>query len=112
MWTRPETRVESPNWSRTPAGERTVLHRTVALYDTPLGGHWRFPDMPAELTASRLRAIVALRIPVAELEGKSKLSQDKSVDDRRGVIAALESLGESSGLAVAGLMREHPDLAS
>lgn len=93
------------------AGVRAVLDRTVALYDTPLGGTWRFPDMPAELTASRLRAIVALRIPVTELEGKFKLNQDKSVDDRRGVIAALEGLGDASGVAVAGLMREHPDLA-
>lgn len=94
------------------AAVRAVLDRTVACYDTPLGGDWRFPDMPAELTASRLRAIVALRIPVAQLEGKFKLNQDKSVDDRRGVITALERLGEPSGLALAGLMREHPDLAS
>ena len=94
------------------AAVRAVLDRTVALYDTPLGGDWRFPEMPAELTASRLRAIVALRIPVVELEGKFKLNQDKSVDDRLGVIAALERLGETSGVAVARLMREHPDLAS
>lgn len=99
-----------PELLEDPTVIRAVLDRTVAQYDTPLGGNWRFPDMPAELTASRLRAIVALRIPVTQLEGKLKLNQDKSVDDRRGVITALEATGDPDGVAVARLMRAHLEL--
>lgn len=89
-----------------------VLTRTVARYDTPLGGDWAFGDMPDALTASRLKAIVALRIPIARIEGKMKLNQDKSVADRRGVIAALERQGDAQSLAVADLIRAQPDLAA
>lgn len=89
-----------------------VLQRTVAIYDTPLGGEWAFGAMPQELTASRLTAIAAVRIPIARIEGKMKLNQDKSVADRLGVIAALEKQGDAQSLAVAALIRSQPDLAS
>jgi transcriptional regulator len=89
----------------------SVLTRTVAQYDTPLGGEWTFEGVPAAHTATRLRAIVALEIPIARLEGKMKLNQDKTVADRLGVIAALEQLAQPEGLAVARLIREQPDMA-
>jgi len=94
------------------AAIHAVLKRTVATYDTPLGGEWAFGAMPEELTASRLQAIAAVRIPIARIEGKMKLNQDKSVADRLGVIAALERLGDTQGLAVAALIRAQPDLAA
>ena len=87
-----------------------VLQRTVALYDTPLGGNWAFGGMPDTLVSSRLGAIVAVTLPIEQLEGKMKLNQDKTVADRLGVIAALERIGDAPGLAVAQLMRAHPEL--
>jgi len=92
------------------AAIRAILDRTVALYDTPLGGPWRFAAMPEELTLSRLAAIVAVEIPITRIEGKMKLNQDKSLADRRGVIAALERQGDAQSLAVARMMRH--DLAA
>jgi len=83
-----------------------VLRRTVALYDTPLGGTWDFDAMPFDFVAPRLDMIAAVEIPVRVLEGKFKLNQDRSEDDRKGVIAALERLGDPQGVAVAGLMRQ------
>ncbi|SFP83479.1 negative transcriptional regulator, PaiB family [Variovorax sp. OK605] len=89
-----------------------VLQRTVATYDTPLGGDWSFPGVPADYTALRLKAIAAVRIPIARIEGKMKLNQDKSVADRLGVIAALERQGDAQSLAVAELIRQQPGLAA
>ncbi|WP_185545944.1 FMN-binding negative transcriptional regulator [Variovorax sp. KBW07] len=83
-----------------------VLRRTVALYDTPLGGNWDFDAMSFDFVAPRLDMIAAVQIPVRVLEGKYKLNQDRSEEDRKGVIAALERLGEPQGVAVAGLMRQ------
>ncbi|WP_326539782.1 FMN-binding negative transcriptional regulator [Pseudorhodoferax sp.] len=91
-----------------PEAIRQVLVRTVRTYDTPLGGSWTFEGMPESMTGPRLRAIVALEIPIASLEGKMKLNQDKSLADRRGVIAALERQGDAQALAVARLMRDIP----
>ena len=83
-----------------------VLRRTVAHYDTPLNGNWNFDAMPFDFVAPRLDMIAAVEIPVRVLEGKYKFNQDRSEDDRRGVIAALERIGEPQGLAVAKLMKE------
>ncbi|MGJ7524589.1 FMN-binding negative transcriptional regulator [Variovorax sp. GB1P17] len=83
-----------------------VLRRTVALYDTPLGGNWDFDAMPFDFVAPRLDMIAAVEIPVRVLEGKYKLNQDRSEEDRLGVIAALERLGDPQGVAVAGLMKQ------
>lgn len=91
---------------------RAVLARTVATYDTPLGGEWALGAMPQELTASRIKAIAAVRIPIARIEGKMKLNQDKSIDDRRGVVAALERQGDAQSLAVADMIRVQPDFAA
>jgi predicted FMN-binding regulatory protein PaiB len=83
---------------------RAAPHRG-ALYDTPLGGSWDFDAMPFDFVAPRLDMIAAVEIPVRVLEGKYKLNQDRSEEDRRGVIAALERLGDPQGVAVAGLMK-------
>ena len=83
-----------------------VLRRTVADYDTPLGGNWDFDAMPFDFVAPRLDMIAAVEIPVRVLEGKYKLNQDRSEDDRKGVIAALERLGDPQSVAVAGLMKQ------
>lgn len=88
----------------------SVLRRTVAHHDTPLGGDWDFETIPMSHTGSRLRVIAALDIPLTSLTGKMKLNQDKSIDDRRGVIAALERQGDANGLAVAQLIRAQPDM--
>lgn len=118
-----ENRLTFPTWNYTavhargrpelieaPQDIHRVLERVVAVYDRPLGGPWRFDAMPAQLTASRLRAIAAVRIPIRQLEGKMKLNQDKSPADRRGVVAALERQGDAQSLAVAALIRAQPDM--
>ncbi|MGJ7574718.1 FMN-binding negative transcriptional regulator [Variovorax sp. RB2P76] len=83
-----------------------VLRRTVAHYDTPMGGNWDFDAMPFDYVEPRLGLIAAVEIPLRSLQGKFKFNQDRSPEDQRGVIAALEGLGEAQGLAVAQVMRE------
>ena len=73
-----------PDWLR------ALLRRVIDTYDTPLGGPWRFDDMPESEIAPRLKAIVGVEIAIDRLEGKLKLNQDKSQQDRDGVVAALE----------------------
>lgn len=96
----------TPECIEAPDLVRGVLDRTVQHYDVPLGGTWRFPDMPAEMVTPRLKAIVAVRIPIASLEGKFKFNQDKSPADRMGVIRALESSPRREDQAAADFMRQ------
>lgn len=99
-----------PRLIEDPAAIHDVLRRTIAVFDTPVGGEWDFETIPQAFTATRLSAIVAVEIPIESLEGKMKLNQDKSVEDRLGVIAALERAGEPQGLAVADMIRRQPDM--
>jgi transcriptional regulator len=74
-----------------PEAIRGILKQTIATYDTPLGGEWKFEEMPANMTEPRLRAIIGLTIDITRIEGKLKYNQDKSDADRRGVIKALST---------------------
>ena len=52
----------------------------------------------------RLAGIVSIEIRVATLEGKFKLSQNRSAVDRSRVIAALKATGRDDDAALAQLM--------
>jgi transcriptional regulator len=84
---------------------RALLKRVIATYDTPLGGPWRFEDMPEEMIAPRLKAIVAITIDIDRLEGKLKLNQDKSRSDRDGVISQLDASADPVAKQTAAAMR-------
>ncbi|MBN8944898.1 MAG: FMN-binding negative transcriptional regulator [Rhizobiales bacterium] len=85
---------------------RALLKRVIARYDTPLGGPWRFEDMPETAIAPRLKAIVAVEIDIDRLEGKLKLNQDKTPADRAGVIAELQDSDDPVARQTATMMRE------
>jgi transcriptional regulator len=53
----------------------------------------------------RLGGIVGIEIRITEIQGKLKLSQNRSAADRAGVIARLEATGSDNDLALARLMK-------
>lgn len=57
-----------------------------------------------EYDVRRLAGIVGIEIRVAKLEGKLKLSQNRSAADRAGVIAQLQATGRDEDAALARLM--------
>jgi transcriptional regulator len=54
---------------------------------------WRVDDAPPDYIARMLKAIVGIEIEVTRVEGKSKLSQNRSDADRTGVAAGLRAEG-------------------
>ena len=50
---------------------------------------WSVDDAPAEYIERMLRAIVGLELTVERVEGKRKLSQNRSAADIAGVVAGL-----------------------
>ncbi|HTQ72212.1 MAG TPA: FMN-binding negative transcriptional regulator [Acidocella sp.] len=60
---------------------------------------WQVADAPADYIAGQLKGIVGLVLTIAKLEGKAKLSQNKSLADREGVIAG--AAAENPALAEA-----------
>jgi transcriptional regulator len=68
---------------------------------------WRM-RLPEDYLDAMLDAIVAFELPILSWVGKFKLSQNRPVDDRPRVIAALEATGSDAGRDVARLMRQRP----
>ncbi len=54
-----------------------------------------------------LGGITAFEMPITRLEGKFKLSQNRSVTDRESVIAALKDSNSPWDHALAEMMRNH-----
>ena len=70
-----------------------VVTRLTQLHEGQRATPWEVSDAPQDYMAAQLRGIVGLRIPVTRLEGKKKMSQNRSEADRRGVA---EGLAESA----------------
>lgn len=68
---------------------------------------WRPADAPSEYIHAMLGAIVGIEVPVARLEGKFKLSQNRSDADREGVVSALSAGASGDPLSMAELMRRY-----
>jgi transcriptional regulator len=83
---------------------RAVIERLVATYEGDGGGAWSTAAVPDEFVRQMLAAIVAFEMPVARLEGKFKLSQNRTEADRAGVVARLRLAGGPDSAAVAELM--------
>lgn len=67
---------------------------------------WSVSDAPLEFVEGLAKAIVGVEISVERLEGKWKVSQNRSEADRQGVIAGLEALGSHSSHEMANLVRD------
>ena len=67
---------------------------------------WSIDDAPAEYIDSMLRAIVGFALPIQRLEGKRKLSQNRSPADAAGVRNGLAASPDPQDRALAHLMPE------
>jgi transcriptional regulator len=85
------------------AGEvRALLDRLVREYEED---SWSLDGQDADFTDRMSRGIVAFEIPVERIEGKFKLSQNRTVEDRHRVIEAFEAPGDGENADLARLMR-------
>jgi transcriptional regulator len=72
-----------------PAEVREQQVRLVAAHESSAAKPWTMDGLPESHLTGMLRAIVAFEVPIARIEGKFKLSQNRTAEDRAGVIAAL-----------------------
>jgi transcriptional regulator len=98
--------IEDAAWLRALVGTLTTRHEAGRAEP------WAVEDAPEAFIAAQLRGIVGLEIPIARIEGKWKLSQNRPAADREGVIAALAAEEDAGARAVAALMRQREPDAS
>jgi transcriptional regulator len=85
-----------------PAFCEANVRRLSDLHESSRAEPWGVDDAPAAFIEGQLRAIVGVELLIDRLEAKTKLSQNRSAEDRDGVIDGLEAAGER---AVSAAMR-------
>jgi transcriptional regulator len=89
------TVTQDADWLRDAVTMLTDVHesaRAAAGYDA-----WSVEDAPEKYVAGQLRAIVGVEVRVERVEAKRKLSQNRSEEDRAGVVAGLRLEHPSGG---------------
>ncbi len=97
-----ETHRAVPTWNyaTVQVRGRVMVHDDAewlrAQLDALTAGHegkrvqpWALGEAPEEFIASQMKAIVGLEIVISQIDGKWKMSQNRALPDRLGVIAGL-----------------------
>jgi transcriptional regulator len=85
---------------------RDIVTRLTNLHEAAFPKPWQVTDAPPNYIDSQLKAIVGFELPISRLEGKRKFNQNRSTEDRAGVIQGLRSLEDPGKTAVANLMEQ------
>ncbi|MFY8114667.1 MAG: FMN-binding negative transcriptional regulator [Rhabdaerophilum sp.] len=67
---------------------------------------WAVTDAPEPFIAAQMRGIVGLEIPIREITGKYKLSQNRPGADLEGVVSGLAGERDPAGPAMATTIRQ------
>ncbi len=72
---------------------------------------WQVGDAPEDYLQRQFKGIVGLRLRIEAIEGKAKLSQNRTKADQDGVITALSASRRPDDRAIGGMMRERQPAA-
>jgi transcriptional regulator len=88
-WGRPQV-IDDVAWLRRQVNDLT-LHKEGSR-----PAPWYVSDAPEPFVAAQLKGIVGIEIPIARIEGKWKVSQNRPAGDQAGVIAGLRGNGDDA----------------
>jgi len=84
-----------------------ILHAMVSEYEGQVSGDWSLDSLDGDLVRAMMKGIVFFEMTVDRLEGKAKMSQNRTPDVVVGAATGLEALGGEENLSVAAEMRRH-----
>ncbi|MCU0868330.1 MAG: FMN-binding negative transcriptional regulator [Burkholderiales bacterium] len=82
------TAHDDPRWVH------ALVTRLTDQAEAPRPAPWAVTDAPSPYVEQMLRALVGIELRVERFEGKWKLSQNRSQDDRDGVVRGLADPGD------------------
>jgi len=91
-----------------PGAVQAVLARLVKANEVAVGTNWHMGLLGDRYLAEMMERIVVFEVPIDRLEGKAKLSQNRSEEDRAGVVSALKRSPDPIARAVADAMMCQP----
>jgi len=89
-------------------GEWLMAHlaKLTNIQEAGLPVPWKVGDAPADYIASIAKGIVGLEMDIERIEGKWKLSQNRSERDRSGVAKGLAELNTTESLTMKALVEK------
>jgi transcriptional regulator len=72
-----------------------VVTRLTNRHEGTRASPWAVTDAPADFIKAHLKGIVGFRLPIARLDGKWKMSQNRPLADRTGVADGLRAEGQA-----------------
>ena len=82
-----------------------LVTRLTEAHESWRSQPWAVGDAPADYIRANLEAIIGIEFQIEELDGKWKVSQYRTAQDRLGVAEGLEQSGDAGEIAVAALVR-------
>ena len=82
------------------------LEALTDAHERPFAKAWKVGDAHADFIERQMRGIVGIEIHVERIEGKFKLGQNRSKDDRQGAIHQLDAIASPESTALAAAMRQ------
>jgi transcriptional regulator len=73
--------------------------------ERPYAERWSMADAPADYLDRQTRGIVGLTLAITRLEGKMKMSQNRDIGDRAGVVRGLGERAGGHDAAIAELVQ-------
>jgi transcriptional regulator len=97
--------IDDPAWIR--AQLQDLTRHQEAAFAQP----WAVDDAPRDYTDKLLAALVGIEIPISQLTGKWKVSQNQPPVNQVGVVQGLADVGGDEAGAMAGLVRQYGAVA-
>ncbi|HWQ13853.1 MAG TPA: FMN-binding negative transcriptional regulator [Roseiflexaceae bacterium] len=98
------------SFAESPAAVERALAELIATYDAAYQAHWE--SLPQKFRDGMMQGVVAFEMAVTRLEGKYKLSQNRSEADQRRVAEALlqraAQAARETGTAMAARLAAQP----
>lgn len=85
--------IDDSDWLKAQVGALT------SQQESQRSDPWKVTDAPESFIEGQIRAIIGIEIPILTIEGKWKVSQNRSAADRQGVHDGLQSEGINEDMA-------------
>ena len=96
-WGRPQV-MDDAAWLRKQIDDLTRHN------EEPRTAPWQVSDAPEPFVAAQVKGIVGVEIPIARIEGKWKVSQNRPAIDQAGVVAGLQSEGGDAAIMASAVL--------
>lgn len=96
----------TPRAIEDPARLLQILAELTDTHEAAQAVPWQVSDAPPGYIEGLLTAIVGIEIPITRLTGKWKVSQNRTMPDKLGVMAGLLSMGDEQSAAMADEVAE------